>query len=137
VAMMMIDIDHFKAINDRYGHAAGDAVLVAFAHRVRACLRAEDLCARLGGEEFAVLAVSRTDSDLRSMASRICAAVAASPIELDHGRSLTVTASIGMVIQRDARPVLLDALLADADGALYIAKAKGRNCVEVVVSTTS
>lgn len=137
VAMLMIDIDHFKTINDQYGHATGDAVLVAFARRVRSCLRAEDLCARLGGEEFAVLAASRTALDLQMLADRICAAVSGSPVHLDDGRNLTVTASIGMVIQHRASPALLNALLAAADAALYRAKARGRNCVEVVVSAAS
>ncbi len=132
VAMLMIDVDHFKVINDGHGHACGDAVLVTFARRVRDCLRAEDLFARLGGDEFAVLITGRADPDLPMMAGRIRAAVASTPFVFDDGRSMSVTVSIGMVVASGEPPASIAPLLADADAALYLAKANGRNRVEVI-----
>ncbi|CAN0532302.1 unnamed protein product, partial [Scytosiphon promiscuus] len=95
-AVMMIDLDHFKAVNDRLGHAMGDRVLVSFARHVRTCLRPEDLLGRLGGEEFAVLVPGCGEQDAVSVAERMRAA-ASEPVALDDGGSRTVTASVGLL----------------------------------------
>jgi diguanylate cyclase (GGDEF)-like protein len=135
VALLMMDIDHFKPINDGCGHAGGDAVLVAFAQRVRACLRAEDLFARVGGDEFAIFATGRSVPDLFSMAERIRSAISDTPFSIGRSREVPVTASIGMAVVSGDADVTLDRLLADADTALYRAKADGRDRIGVVTTS--
>ena len=129
LSILAIDIDHFKVVNDTYGHACGDRVLQSFVSRCLSQLRATDLLGRLGGEEFAILL---PDSDLTStlaVAERIRRNVSIEPIAFSTGNT-TVTVSIG-VAQR--RPGALDvhALLAGADEALYDAKRSGRDRIEV------
>lgn len=130
-AVMVLDLDRFKRINDFYGHAAGDAVLTEVAARMNACLRRDDLLARVGGEEF--LAVIR-DCDLpRAVrtAERLRRAIADRKINLPGGKgAVRVTASIGLVLagsRREDPNVLIDR----ADRALYGAKSDGRNQVTV------
>ena len=128
-AVLLADLDHFKLINDRFGHAVGDDVLQVFADTASAALGPSDLIGRLGGEEFAiVLCDAGTDRGL-AVAERIRESFAAVAAEVD-GRSVTGTVSIGMAVSDDG---LIDvaALLAQADEALYYAKERGRNRVEV------
>lgn len=127
--VLMIDLDHFKQINDSEGHAAGDAVLIAVANRLRACLRDSDLLGRLGGEEFAVLLSDQTPRQLLVIAERLREAVAGSPVALRDGRLLPVTASIGVAITEQASADDAERLLLAADAALYDAKRTGRNRV--------
>ncbi|HEY4253289.1 MAG TPA: diguanylate cyclase [Roseomonas sp.] len=128
-AMLMIDIDHFKTINDRFGHAGGDQVLAAFAARVGACLRDTDAFGRLGGEEFGILLPDCREDEAGGIAERIRAAFADGPILLKDGRTLRATASIGVVFAALA-PTDAETMLLAADDALYRAKAAGRNRVE-------
>lgn len=127
-SLLLIDIDHFKAVNDRYGHGAGDLVLSAFVERLRPGLRSVDSIGRLGGEEFAILLV---DSDI-DRASMICERLRAKmvdPIALGGGMAVTITFSAGLV-ELDAlsdRSEMLEA----ADKALYRAKRGGRNCLRL------
>lgn len=122
----MIDIDHFKTINDTYGHQVGDEVLTVFAGRVQAHLRDYDCIGRHGGEEFLVIApVAATPVD-GSLYERLRATVADTPIETRAG-PIPVTVSIG--VARGTGQSTVDALLAAADVALYQAKAAGRNRV--------
>lgn len=125
LSLLMLDIDRFKAINDRHGHQAGDSVLAEVAARIRACLRAEDVAARLGGEEFAIALPGLKQPAAMAVAERIRRAVAAAPVETAAG-PVPVTASLG-VAQRTAADDGLQALLQRTDRALYAAKAAGRN----------
>lgn len=132
---LMLDLDHFKQVNDTYGHAAGDEVLRELAQRVESQVRASDVAARYGGEEFVVL-LPHTDVDAgKALAERIRRAVSAEPVSLDDEGKVTVTASIGIASvlpgDGDDLKTVGDSLLARADVALYRAKAAGRNRVEV------
>lgn len=123
-ALMLLDLDRFKPINDVHGHDAGDAVLRAVAARLQAHIRAGDIVARLGGDEFVVLlADPRPDADLEALALRLGAAVR-QPVEF-HGHALTVGASTGIARSpRDGRT--LTELMRSADQAMYQAKQSGR-----------
>lgn len=127
---LMLDIDHFKRVNDVYGHAAGDLVLADFAQLVNRCLRDTDVLGRLGGEEFAVLLPDVSAAVARAVAQRICDACAAHATVLEDGTPLAFTVSIGVAHGPDV-PVALDALLSAADAALYLAKQSGRNRVVI------
>ena len=127
IAALLIDIDHFKSINDVYGHAAGDEVLRISAERLRASIRPCDAVGRLGGEEFLVLMSDVRPDDVPPMAERIRAGLARTPIRFD-GHSIGWTCSIGYAI--GALDGSTETLLRRADRALYRAKAAGRNCVE-------
>lgn len=130
LALLMLDADHFKAINDRYGHPIGDQVLQALARRGQELLRDVDLFARIGGEEFAIL-LPQTDLDAaRVVAERLRQRVASTPIATDQG-PLTLTISLGLT-GFDATVIDFDTLLRRADAALYRAKQNGRNRTEVL-----
>lgn len=126
-AMLMIDIDHFKAINDNHGHGAGDRLLQSFARRVEACLRPGDSFGRMGGEEFAIFLPVTDGADAARMAGQILAAVRETPFVLDDGRALGITASIGIAATAAHAATALEPLLAEADAALYRAKDTGRD----------
>ena len=121
LALALLDIDHFKAINDSLGHERGDAVLAAVAARLTESARSEDVLARLGGDEFAVLMPETTEQDALAAVERTRRAIAT--IELEGG--LTVSASAGVCGVEHAQDA--DALVRLADGALYWSKAHGRN----------
>ena len=131
---LMLDIDHFKNVNDTFGHAAGDAVLRELAQRIESQVRVSDIAARYGGEEFVVL-LPGTDIDSGTLlAERIRKAVSANPIEIGGGNSITITVSIGsasIAPIRDADDLKTtgESLLARADVALYSAKSSGRDRV--------
>jgi diguanylate cyclase (GGDEF)-like protein len=128
-AVMLLDLDNFKSINDRYGHAMGDRVLQMFAEIGSGCMHRFDVFGRLGGEEFAVLLVNTTRERALAVAEEIRATFADATREID-GKPVVATVSIGVVISYDA--VLdLSALLAQADQALYRAKDNGRNRIEI------
>ncbi|HEY8879251.1 MAG TPA: GGDEF domain-containing protein, partial [Roseateles sp.] len=129
--LMLLDLDHFKRINDVHGHAAGDAVLVQLAERLRAVFRETDSLVRWGGEEVLALARETDRRDAAELAARVCAAVRDKPFEIGPGETVHVTVSIGFcAFPLDPRhPRLWDwrACLALADSALYAAKAQGRD----------
>lgn len=127
LAVGVADLDHFKRINDRHGHAVGDAVLRTVAQVLREAGRVTDVCARLGGEEFGLLFPDATLAQARKVAERIRAAVAAAATPLPDGTALHVTMSIGVASL--ALGATLDAAMSDADRALYQAKHQGRNQV--------
>jgi len=131
VAVFMIDLDHFKAVNDSHGHAAGDEVLVSCAERVRDCLRPCDAFGRIGGEEFAAVIVDCPEAKAAGVAERIRNAIAGEPVLLADGGLLTVTVSIGVAVSADISSASFERLLATADVALYSAKSKGRDRVEL------
>ncbi|MEG6510059.1 diguanylate cyclase [Methyloligella sp. 2.7D] len=124
-AVVVFDIDHFKRINDAYGHPAGDRVIAEFAARARDQLRPGDIFGRLGGEEFALLLPRMNREEAALIADRIRAVLSATPIQYgDH--AISVTASAGLAAApRDGTD--LDRLIAMADAALYTAKQNGRN----------
>ena len=130
-AVLMLDLDHFKRINDAYGHAAGDRVLVDFAARLRDGLRAGDLAGRYGGEEFSVVLPATGEAAAAVVAERICAAVAARPL---GDLEVATTASIGVAASAPGE-CGIEALLDRADRALYSAKQAGRNRVALSAET--
>jgi two-component system, sensor histidine kinase LadS len=131
VSLLLIDIDHFKTINDSLGHAAGDDCLREVARRLRASVQGEDeTLARYGGEEFVLLLPATDASSAQARAEALRVAVAAQPVPHEHG-ARAVTVSIGVSTLRPERPDALDQLLRLSDGALYRAKREGRNRVVV------
>ncbi len=128
-SVLLIDLDHFKSINDRFGHAVGDRVLETFAETARQVVRSNDLVGRLGGEEFAAVLNDTPPDKAKAMAERLRTAFEQAALDVD-GRPVGATVSIGMV---HCDSVLFDVpgLLAQADQALYFAKERGRNRVEV------
>jgi two-component system cell cycle response regulator len=125
--VLMLDLDHFKRVNDKYGHQAGDAVLKSAADRIAEMVRPYDIVGRYGGEEFLVVLPNCDIEQSRQTAERICAAVGDVPILLGN-REIRVTVSIG-VTACAANTFQENQLLAIADIALYKAKDAGRNCV--------
>ncbi|HMK89228.1 MAG TPA: PleD family two-component system response regulator [Methylocystis sp.] len=128
LSLMIIDVDHFKAVNDTYGHDAGDEVLKALARRMRRVVRNADLVCRLGGEEFVIVMQDTPLPAACRIAERIRSAVQSEPFKIDAaGTTIPVTTSIGLAERGgDANP---DALLRRADKALYHSKNEGRNRV--------
>ena len=124
ISVIAADVDRFKTVNDRFGHATGDAVLVEVAYRLRKELRAFDLAYRLGGEEFLVLLPGAVPEDALALAERLREAIAAEP-----AAGVEVTRSFGVAGTREGA-FDSSAMLAEADAALYKAKARGRDRVE-------
>lgn len=129
-AVMLFDIDHFKAINDRFGHGAGDEALVALAKRAAQVFRGMDALARWGGDEFVALVRNVDLAEAVHMAGALCRHVAAEPLESGH----RITISCGAAAARADDSV--DSLLQRADAALYAAKRAGRNRVETVLQSS-
>ena len=133
LAVLLIDLDHFKKVNDTYGHAIGDAVLKAAAGKITEGLRAEDVAARYGGEEFVVLARGTGSDGARVLAQRLRTRIGLSQV-LTLSGIVQVTASIGIAVMLGEGSYKTPAeLVAAADEALYIAKRNGRNQVVVNV----
>ena len=130
VAVLMLDIDHFKMVNDRYGHAQGDVVLQEFAVLARDSLRPEDLLGRMGGEEFAVV-LPRTNRDQALVVGqRLCERLREHVFPLPNGSTMQVTLSIGLHAVSALSPQdSMESILSKADEALYLAKNSGRNQV--------
>jgi diguanylate cyclase (GGDEF)-like protein len=128
VAAIMTDLDHFKQVNDTYGHLAGDAVLREAARRLSASLRAYDSVGRYGGEEFLVVAPSCGAAGGADVAERLRESISGAPIDTS-GHAIVVTMSFGVAATCDIKQV--NQLLRMADDALYAAKRAGRNRVEV------
>ena len=128
LSMLMFDLDHFKQVNDRYGHAAGDDALRAFATTLQDSLRSQDLICRMGGEEFAALLMDTAQEDAMTAAQRICKLVAHTPV-LSQGQSIPLTVSIGLATRSEGQT--LGDMMRQADKALYQAKHTGRNRVYV------
>jgi len=133
---LLLDVDHFKGINDEHGHMAGDRVLREIARRIASQVRASDVAARFGGEEFAVLLPAAATEFAVDLGDRIRTAVSQTPVAAGGGLDITVTISVGiasLVPAPDAKDldVLGERLLAEADTALYRAKSEGRDCVRL------
>jgi diguanylate cyclase (GGDEF)-like protein len=128
VALLMVDLDRFKLINDNYGHPTGDEVLQKFVEVSKECLRREDLLGRYGGEEFMILLPDTSPIAARVVAERIRVAVSVTRLAAG-ARNVRFTVSVGIASVSDG--ISLDQLLKNADGAVYLAKSRGRNRVEV------
>ena len=126
VSLAMVDIDHFKLVNDTYGHQVGDMAIIAVANVLLGVFRDTDLVARVGGEEFCVLLSNATDPGV--VAQRVCETVAAMQFRLATGELVPLTVSVG--VTEMLKPTI-DEMMTDADNALYQAKGEGRNCVRM------
>ena len=129
LSIIICDLDHFKGVNDQLGHAAGDEVLRQFAERLRQLLRPADVLARIGGEEFAILAANTSPTEAARLAERLCEALPTTPVTV-KATSLEITASFGVATLR-SDDADAESLLARADAALYQSKYEGRNRVTV------
>ena len=134
MALLMVDLDHFDAVNNTCGHLAGNAVLAAVAATMREHLRETDLCGRYGGDEFAILLPGTSATEAAAIADRLCLAISQLTFPAicgDAGPSPQVTVSVG-IAALDGAHVDLDELVATADDAMYQAKKAGRNTVRMV-----
>jgi two-component system cell cycle response regulator len=130
LGVLMLDLDHFKAVNDTYGHLVGDRVLRAVAHACRRVLREGDVLVRYGGEEFLVLLPGAGVADVTQIGERIRRAVGETSVVEGDGR-VAVTVSLGGTIYRDNVTTSSEQLVAQADAALYEAKAAGRDRLQI------
>lgn len=133
--LLLVDIDHFKSINDTSGHASGDAVVLEIAQRIGSAIGPDNTCARWGGDEFVVLLHDADQQPLRQVAQSVIAAVTGSPVALPGGGEVMVTVSVGacLVEGRDS----IETVTEMADAALYMAKDDGRNRVVTFDTETS
>lgn len=129
ISAVMVDLDHFKRVNDVYGHQAGDAVLIAAAHLLLQSIRVTDLVGRMGGEEFMIVLPDTGNEAAFGLASKLISSMAAAVFDLPGGRTIPVTASCGVSTIQPGNARELDWLYASADHALYEAKNAGRNRV--------
>jgi diguanylate cyclase (GGDEF)-like protein len=125
LSAFMVDIDHFKSINDTHGHLVGDQVLIAVSKVILACLRPTDMPVRYGGEEFTIFLPGTSVENAKIVGERLRAAVEALPISLPNGDKLSVTVSVGFTERQNKDTV--EAIIKRADDALYFAKESGRN----------
>ena len=132
--LMIMDLDHFKRINDTYGHDVGDQALLHFCALVRKRLRDGDRFVRMGGEEFAIYLTDTAREDFRAIGQRLCDDLAKAPMELEDGTQVTVTVSIGMLWNKAVDKTALPEMVRIADEALYQAKTSGRNQICLVDS---
>ncbi|NRF68033.1 GGDEF domain-containing protein [Aquincola sp. S2] len=130
VSFVLLDLDHFKLVNDQHGHRTGDAVLRAFARTVRERLRASDVFGRTGGEEFGVVLPGTDASGARRLLEQVRGAVEAMQVRDTIGHPVRITVSAGLAVADPASPISGDRLYGRADRALYEAKHGGRNRVE-------
>ena len=128
LSVVMLDVDHFKSINDLHGHQVGDEVLRALSESCSECLRDRDIMGRLGGEEFACILPDTSSEQAMPAAEMLRAAVASRKILLEDGREIAITVSIGIAVLQETDSDV-DAVLHRADQALYRAKLDGRNCI--------
>ena len=134
LGVIFADLDHFKHVNDTWGHHAGDIVLAHLAACLRANVRVADIVARYGGEEFIIVMPGQGTTDTALMAERLRMIVADSPIILPDGQRISITLSLGVaILPDDGRTV--EAILVAADAAMYRAKHSGRNCVCMAART--
>jgi diguanylate cyclase (GGDEF)-like protein len=134
LALIMLDLDHFKEVNDRYGHLVGDAALQHISAIMKGCIRDADMVARYGGEEFVILLPETEEEGAAVIAERVRADIETSPLLLDSPDKLFLTASLGLAcLTGQAEFADIDKLLQAADDAMYRAKSRGRNCTCVAV----
>jgi two-component system cell cycle response regulator len=129
-AILMCDLDHFKSVNDTYGHLAGEDVLRETAKRLLSSVRSYDFVGRYGGEEFLVVLNNCNPAYAFARAEEICKSIAHLPVQTPSG-AVPITMSLGLLLSQEWGFLPLEKLLQQADAALYAAKAAGRNCVRV------
>jgi diguanylate cyclase (GGDEF)-like protein len=129
LCLAILDVDHFKRVNDRHGHPAGDEVLRVLARRIKDAVRLSDVVGRMGGEEFAILMPETDRAQARLVCERLGEMVAREPVRLPSGAGLNVTLSTGIALMAGEEES--DRLISRADSALYDAKAEGRNRVKL------
>jgi diguanylate cyclase (GGDEF)-like protein len=135
ISVLLCDIDHFKQVNDNYGHLVGDIVLQEVANRLKSVVRSYDAVGRYGGEEFLILLSHCDDSTLEGRAEDVRAAIAATPV-MAGPEMLSISMSVGGVTCPNWNPGLpMERILAQADAALYRAKSEGRNRIAVLLPT--
>ncbi|MEZ6064488.1 MAG: GGDEF domain-containing protein [Planctomycetaceae bacterium] len=127
LSLLMIDIDHFKPINDQHGHVVGDHCLSELSRRAQSVIRSDDLFGRLGGDEFAVLLAETPIDYAAVVASRVHAKITSSPFGRELGLSVQLTVSIGLAELNLEEPQTPEQLIAQADARMYFAKSAGRN----------
>ncbi|MGC4018792.1 MAG: GGDEF domain-containing protein [Muricomes sp.] len=132
-ALLMFDLDHFKQVNDTYGHPCGDAVLQAVADVIRQHFRKGDIVGRYGGEEFAVLLANISDTQAVAAAEKVREAIEGMEIHCGD-QSVRVTISIGVAHHPNGDSQTLESLLAQADEALYLSKSRGRNQTSLYIA---
>lgn len=131
LAVAVFDLDHFKTVNDTYGHRTGDTVLQRFAETARKCMRGSDLFGRVGGEEFVAIVPGARATEALAFAERVRVSFAGESVWID-GKPVCATVSSGVAVMEPGDDVEgLDQLLERADAALYVAKASGRDCVSI------
>lgn len=130
LTLVLADIDYFKRVNDRYGHATGDHVLAHFARTLQGCVRQQDTIGRIGGEEFAIVMGATSIEDARQMMSRVRKAMLEQPLQ-EGRQQVPITASFGIAEWQDDGSI--EALMMRADAALYQAKDSGRDVVTVAI----
>jgi len=135
LTLLLLDIDHFKDYNDKYGHLEGDKVLVRFSQIIRTCLRTNDSAYRYGGEEFTVILPETAGEEARTVAQRIRAALEAEPFIPEGGEAVTVTISIGLTEYHPKEE--LSTFIQRADQAMYRSKRSGRNKVSMLYAKAS
>jgi len=128
--IVLLDVDHFKSVNDTYGHLCGDTVLQEVVRRVTSTVRAYDTVGRYGGEEFLIVAPSSGAEGILRLSERVRLAIEATPIKMD-ALEISVTVSLGLAVSSEAAPLDPELMLSTADEALYRAKADGRNRSEM------
>jgi diguanylate cyclase (GGDEF)-like protein len=129
VGVLLLDLDHFKKVNDCYGHLAGDTVLREVVRRLRTRLRPYDSLGRYGGEEFLIVLPNSREENVLNQAERLRLIISTAPVEVVE-ESVSVTISAGVSVFRAEDPLEMESVLKAADAALYLAKSRGRNCVE-------
>ncbi len=132
LSVLLMDLDHFKDVNDSYGHAAGDTALRAFADRVRRTTRDNDIVVRRGGDEFVLIMPGSGSQSAQAVADRICSIMAQHPVAIGPAQEITVTVSIGVATWNHEESA--EALERRADEAMYAVKQRGRNGVAVAPS---
>ena len=131
LGVVMADLDHFKQINDTYGHPAGDAVLCEATRRMQSAVRTYDSIGRYGGEEFLIVVPGAEEASTLQQAERLRASISKAPIKVNHSSAIPLTISLGVTAPAEPAASNLESLLRAADLALYEAKRKGRNRVEM------
>jgi diguanylate cyclase (GGDEF)-like protein len=129
-AILMCDLDHFKSVNDTYGHLAGDEVLKETAKRLLASVRPYDFVGRYGGEEFLVVLINCQPAHALARAEEVRKAIAQRPVQASNG-AVPVSMSLGLLLSHEWGNRPIEVLLQEADAALYAAKAAGRNCIKI------
>ena len=132
LSLILADLDYFKAINDQYGHVAGDQILVQVAHRLNQVARQSDYVGRIGGEEFMVIMYPCSEADARQVAERIMQEFARAAFSLPNGATVALTVSIGIYSSESREIPDVKAIFKSTDDALYKAKHQGRNRISIV-----